>query len=118
MTVTSVNLGQDQTVITATGDMEANGKVYTTYNLACNDGLQRVSLPAHAHDVGMRLTYRDVSRPGSALKGIPGRLPRMRFVKLYQQRPGEVFSALGKFHLEIKIAHALRCIVLPTCPGR
>ncbi len=36
MTVTSVNLGQDQTVITATGDMEAYGKVYTTYNLAYN----------------------------------------------------------------------------------
>ena len=36
MTITSVNLGQDQTVITATGDMGAYGKVYTTYNLAYN----------------------------------------------------------------------------------
>ena len=36
MTITSVNLGQDQTVITATGDMGAYGKVYLTYNLAHN----------------------------------------------------------------------------------
>lgn len=38
MTVTSVNLGQDQTAITATGDMGAYGKVYVTYNLTYDTG--------------------------------------------------------------------------------
>jgi hypothetical protein len=36
MTITSVNLGQDQTTITATGDMGVYGKVYLTYNLTYN----------------------------------------------------------------------------------
>lgn len=34
MTVTSINLGDNGTTITATGDMGEYGKVYTTYNLA------------------------------------------------------------------------------------
>ena len=33
MTVTSINLGDNGTTITATGDMGEYGKVYTTYNL-------------------------------------------------------------------------------------
>lgn len=33
MNVTSVNVGTDQTTITASGKMGAYGKVYTTYNL-------------------------------------------------------------------------------------
>ena len=38
MTVTSVDLGQEQTTITATGAMNEYGKVYVTYNLAYNSG--------------------------------------------------------------------------------
>ena len=34
MTVTSVNLGESSTTITATGDMGLYGKVYTTYKLS------------------------------------------------------------------------------------
>ena len=34
MTVTSVNLGESSTTITATGDMGLYGKVYTTYTLS------------------------------------------------------------------------------------
>ena len=34
MTVTSINLGESSTTITATGDMGLYGKVYTTYNLS------------------------------------------------------------------------------------
>ena len=34
MTVTSVNLGESSTTITATGDMGRYGKVYTTYKLS------------------------------------------------------------------------------------
>ena len=36
MTVTSVELGQEKTTITATGAMSEYGKVYVTYNLAYN----------------------------------------------------------------------------------
>ena len=36
MTVTSVDLGQEKTTITATGAMSEYGKVYVTYNLAYN----------------------------------------------------------------------------------
>ena len=38
MTVTSVDLGQEKTTITATGLMGEYGKVYVTYNLAYNSG--------------------------------------------------------------------------------
>ena len=38
MTVTSVDLGQEKTTITATGAMSEYGKVYVTYNLAYNSG--------------------------------------------------------------------------------
>ena len=37
MQVTSVILGDNSTTITATGDMGAYGKVYTTYNLTMTD---------------------------------------------------------------------------------
>jgi hypothetical protein len=36
LTVTSVDLGQEQATITATGPMNECGKVYVTYNLAYN----------------------------------------------------------------------------------
>ena len=36
MTVTSVNVGTEQTTITATGKMGQYGRVYTTYNLSLN----------------------------------------------------------------------------------
>ena len=38
MTVTSVGLGQEKTTITGIGAMSECGKVYVTYNLACNSG--------------------------------------------------------------------------------
>jgi hypothetical protein len=36
MNITSINLGEDLSVITAEGDMDGYGKVYTTYHLTYN----------------------------------------------------------------------------------
>ena len=38
MTVTSVDLGQKKTLVTATGAMSEYGKFYVTFKLACNSG--------------------------------------------------------------------------------